>query len=74
VLFDKVVKPDTFNDEFNVTTLLKLELPLTFNVPLTVVLLDSIVKPDIFNEEFNVTTLLNVDIPLIFNELNVVYI
>ena len=49
-LFDNVVIPDTLNDEFNATKLLKLEFPLTFKIPLIVVLFDKVVLPEIFND------------------------
>jgi hypothetical protein len=68
VFFDKTVNPETFNDDANVTILLKFELPLTFDIPLIVVLLDNVVNPETFNDDTNVVLLDNVVNPETFND------
>jgi hypothetical protein len=67
VLLDNVVKPETFNIDKNVVSFLKVESPLTFNIPLIVVLLDIVVIPETFNEDMNVVPPLSVVQALTFN-------
>ncbi len=54
-----VVVPDTF-------VLLKLELPLTFNDDINVVILFNVVIPETFNDDINVVLLFNLVVPDIF--------
>ena len=65
VLFDNVVNPETFNEDFNVISF-KLELPLTFNIPFIKVLFDNVVIPETFNEDLNVASF-KLALPLTFN-------
>ncbi len=72
-LLERVVIPDTFNDDIHVVLFDKVVVPEIFNDDIHDVLFDSVVNPDTFNDDTQVVLLFNVVNPDTFNDdINVV--